>query len=72
MVFVSEATTWPADVWYFQSLKRSHNIVANASRVRDVGIRTNPDTLVNAMAEVFGELAEDVAVDLRARLGYIN
>jgi ribosomal protein L13 len=33
---------------------------------------SDPDALVEAMAEILGKLAEEVAVDLRARLGRVN
>ena len=32
----------------------------------------DPDALVNAVAKVFGELAEDIAVDLRAGFGHVH
>src|SRR5437868_1469529 len=69
VVFVSKATAWPADVWDLQCLQRGNHVVAHAPCVRDVGIGANPDPLVNSMAQMFRELAEDVAVDLWAWLG---
>ena len=52
--------------------QRGNNIVADAARIRDFGIRTDPDAVINAVAKMLGELAEDVAVDLRAGFGRIN
>src|ERR1019366_10079003 len=72
VVLVGEAAAGPTDVRHLERLQRADNVVADAARIRDCGIRTDPDPLVNAVAEVFGELAEDVAVDLRSRLGRVN
>ena len=65
VVFVGEAAARPADVRHLQRLERGDDVVADAARVRDAGVRADPDALVDAVAEMLGELAEDVAVDLR-------
>jgi hypothetical protein len=72
MVFVGKATARPADVGNLDRLKSSHNVIANAACVRDRGIRANPDSVVNPMAEMLGELSENVAVDLRRCPGHVN
>ena len=68
VVLVREAPARPAHVRHLDRLERGHDVVADAAGVGDGGVGTDPDALVDAGAEVLGELAEDVPVDLRARL----
>jgi hypothetical protein len=56
----------------FYRSKRSDDIVADSACVWNLGIWTDPDALVNTVAKVLSELAEDVAVNLRAGLGNVN
>src|SRR5262245_24742877 len=72
MVFVGKASPWPTDVRDLQSLKGRDHVVANSSRVWNAGVWADPDPFVDAMAEVLGKLAEEVAVNLCARLGSID
>ena len=72
VIFIGETTAGPANVRNFQRFECGDDIVANAARVRNLGVGTDPDAFVNTVAEVFGELTEDVAVDLRACLGNVN
>src|ERR1019366_9951138 len=72
VVLVGEAAAGPAYVRHLERLERGDHVVADTAGIRDCGIRTDPNPLVNTVAEVFGELAEDVAVDLRSRLGRVN
>src|SRR4051812_22092137 len=66
VVFVGEASAGPADVRYLDRLQRLDDVVADAARVRNLRIRTDPDPFVDATPEVLGKLAENVPVDLRA------
>src|SRR5262245_39461875 len=72
VVLIGEATTRPANVWYLYRSKRSHDVVTDAASIRDSGIWTNPDSLVNAGTEMLGELAEDISIDLRAAFGGVD
>ncbi|EEF21909.1 conserved hypothetical protein, partial [Ricinus communis] len=67
MVFVGEAAAGPAHVRHLDRFQRRHHVVADAARVGDGRIAADPDAAVDAVSKVFGELAEDVAVDDRAR-----
>ena len=46
-----------------------NDIVANAASIWNCRIRPDPDAVINAVSKVFGELAENIAVDFCARLG---
>ena len=72
VIFISEAAAGPAHVRYLHRLQRGDDVVADAARIRDLGVRADPDAFINAVAEMLGELAEDVAVDFRAGLGRIH
>jgi hypothetical protein len=72
MVLVSEATAWPTDIWNVQGLQSRNDIIPDPSSVWDFGIGPNPDAFVNAVAEVFGELTENIAVDLGSRFGAVH
>jgi hypothetical protein len=72
MVFVGKAPAGPAHVRHLYSFERGDDIVADPARVRNLRVRADPNSLVNAVAEVFGELAEEVAVNLRASPGNVN
>jgi len=69
MVFVGKAPSGPSHVRHFHRFERGDDIVADPARVRNLRVRADPNSLVNAVAEVFGELAEEVAVNLRASPG---
>ena len=66
VIFVGEAAAGPANVWDFDRLERGNHVVANSARVRDFGIRTDPYAFINAVSEMLGKLAKDVAIDLVA------
>ena len=72
VVFVGEAPARPAHVRHLDRLERGNDVVANAAGVWNRRVGADPDPFINAVAEVLGELAENVAVDLRAGLGHIN
>ena len=55
-----------------QRLQRGDDVVADAAGVGDGGVGADPDALVDAVAEMLGELAEEVAVDLRARFRRVD
>ena len=63
MVFVGETAAWPAQQGQLDSLQRLDNVVANAARVGDRALLSDPDSFVNAVAKVFGKLAIDVSAD---------
>ena len=72
VVFIRKATAGPANVRNLNGFQRSDDIIADATRVRDFGIRTDPYPLINSVSEMLGELAEEVAVDLGAGFGRIH
>jgi hypothetical protein len=67
VVLLREATARPAHDRYPQALERRDDVVANAALVRDRRVLADPDALVDAAAEVLGEVAVDVALDGRTR-----
>src|SRR5262249_61229458 len=72
VVFVREAAARPANVRRLYRLQRGDAVVADTPRIRNWGTRPDPYALVNAVAEVLGELAEDIAINLRSGLGHVN
>src|SRR5262245_22493854 len=72
MVFVREAAARPANVRRLYHLQRGDDVVADAPRIRNWGTRTDPYALINAVAEVLGKLAEDIAINLRSGLRHVN
>ena len=68
VVLVGEAAARPAQHGDVELLERGDDVVADPARVRDRGARAHPDALVDAPAEVLGEVAVDVLVHDRARL----
>src|SRR4029453_13189336 len=72
VVFVGEAAARPANVRHLDRLQRGDDVIADAASIRNRGIRADPYTLISAVAEMLGELAENVAVDLRSGLRRVN
>jgi len=70
--YSSEAPAGPAHVRHFYRFERSDDIIANPARVRNFGVRADPDSFVNTVAEVLCKLAEEIAVNLRTGLGNVN
>ena len=68
MMLIGKTTARPAQYGHFQFFERRHQVVANAAGVGNGRILTDPDAFVNAMAEMFGELAVNISIDDRARL----
>ena len=72
VILVGEAAPGPPHVGHPKRLERRHHVVPDAPGVGDGGVRSHPDPLVDAVAEVLGELPEDVAVDRGAGPGRID
>ena len=72
VVLVGEAAAGPAHVGHLEGLERRDDVIADAARVRDRRVGADPDAFVDALAEVLGELAEEVAVEHRTGLGRID
>ncbi len=68
MVLIGEATAGPAHQRHVQVAQSRDDVVAEAMRIGDGRVLANPDAFVDSPAQVFRELAVDVAVDLRAGL----
>jgi hypothetical protein len=66
VILVGEAAARPADVGDLQVSQCGDHVVADAASVRNGRIGANPDAFIKSVAEILGELAEDVAIDLRA------
>src|ERR1051325_2618292 len=66
VVLVGEAAARPADHRDLQVSESLHNVVAVSPRVRNLGVFADPDAAVDSGAQVLGELAEQLAVDLRS------
>ncbi len=63
VVAVGEAAAGPADDRRLDALQRLDERRADAARVRHARVLADPDAVVDDAAEVFGEVAVDVAVD---------
>src|SRR5262249_27861360 len=68
VIFIGEAAAGPTNVWDLNCFKRSYNVVADAAGIGDLGIRSDPHAFVNTVAQVFGKLTKDVAIDFGAGL----
>src|SRR5690606_35285535 len=68
VVLVGETAAGPAHHRHLQLLQRRDHVVAVAAGVGDLRILAHPDAAVDAVAQVFGELAEEVAAHLGAGL----
>jgi hypothetical protein len=66
MVLVSEAAARPTHVGHLERAQRLNYVAADTADVRDRRIHPDPDPAIDAVAELLGELAEDVATDRRA------
>ena len=66
VVFVCEASPWPANIWYADGLQRFNDIVANAACIGNCRVGPDPHSFVNSVPKMLRELAENIAVDLRA------
>jgi hypothetical protein len=72
VILIGEAAPGPTNVRHFDRFQGANDIVANATSVRDLGIRPDPNTFVNAVSKMLGELPENVTVDLGASFGHVN
>ena len=68
IIFVGEAPARPADHRHLQVAERRDHVVAEAVGVRDLGVLADPQPLVDAVAQMLGELGEDAAIIDRAGL----
>ena len=59
VVFVGEASAWPAEYGYVEGLERFEHVFAVAVDVGYGGVFTHPQASIDAAAQVFGELAVD-------------
>ena len=68
VVLIGEAAARPAQVRDLDLAEGLDDVLANAARVRDPGSGADPQPVVDAAAQMFGEVPVDVAADLRTRL----
>ena len=72
VIFIGEAATGPTNVRHLDRFQSANNIIANPTRILDLGIWPDPNAFINAVSQMLGELPENVAVDLRTGLGCVN
>jgi len=65
MVLVGKAAARPAQHGDLDAPQRRRHVVADAARVGDGRVLADPDALVDAAAEVLGEVPVDSLVDAR-------
>src|SRR5699024_1584853 len=65
VVVVGEAAAGPAQVRDLQRAQRGDHVVADAARVRDLGVLPHEEAAVDAAPQVLGEMAVEVAADGR-------
>ncbi len=63
MINIGETAARPTQIGCIDFAKRLHHIRANPPDIGNWGIFTDPDSIVDATAEMFGKMAIDVAVD---------
>ena len=72
MVAVGKAAAGPAEIRDFNFLERGDNVVAHAAGVRELCVFADPQAVVNAAAQMLGEMSVDVAVDFVFALVDVN
>ena len=68
VIFVGKASARPAQHRQTDAFERLHNVRAHAVDIRDGAVLAHKETVVDAAAEMFGEIAVDLRLDDRARL----
>ena len=68
MILVGEAAARPAEHGNLDRLQGRHDVVADAAGVGDRAVLADPVALVDAVPQVLGEMAVDIAVDLHLAL----
>ena len=68
VVLVSKAAARPADYGRLDRLQRADDVAAHAPDIGDLGVRADPDAVIDAGAQMFGKLTVDVARDRGAGL----
>src|SRR5262249_18312865 len=63
VILVGEAASRPAQDWNLASLKRRHDVVSNAPRIRNRALLADPESIIDAVAEMLGEVPVDIAID---------
>src|ERR1039458_4067651 len=66
VVLVGEAAAGPADHRDLQVSESLQNVVAVSPRFRNLGVFTDPDAAVDSGAQMLGELAEQLPINLRS------
>ncbi len=72
VIFIGETPARPPHVWNFQRFECGDNVIADAACIWNSGIRADPDSFVDAVTQMFCELAEEVTVNFRAGLGHVD
>ncbi len=68
VVLIGEAAARPAQVGSLDLAEGSNDVVANAARVRDGGLGSDPQAVIDAAAEVLGKVPVEVPADHGAGL----
>src|SRR5690242_13841408 len=63
MILICEASTWPAEIRYFDLLKRIHYVGADPSRVCNRRVFLHEKSSINTSAQVFGKMTVNVTAD---------
>ena len=72
VVFIGKATARPAHQGHMQLFQRAQHVVAPALGIRNGGFRADPHALVDARAQMFGELPVHILVDHGTGLGHVD
>ena len=72
VVLVGEAAAGPADDGSFDTFQRVDEGGADTACVWDFGVFSDPDAVVDTLAEMLGELSENIAVYCWARSRCVN
>jgi hypothetical protein len=63
VIFIGEASARPAQNRQLDGFERLNDVVAHAIGVRDRGILSHIDTVIDASAQMLGEMAVNVFID---------
>src|ERR1700744_6444035 len=72
VIQITETSARPADHRYMNLAQRLHHILAITTDIGDLAVWPDPDAFIDAPAQMLGELAIDMPVDHRTRLGQID
>jgi hypothetical protein len=63
MVFVGKAPSRPAEHWYVNLAKGLYHVITDSPGIRNGRVFPDPDSLIDAAAQMFSKVAIHILVD---------